>query len=312
MKKFILPLAVLLLATPAWATVAITVVDEGNSVAAINYAVSGEPNKVRAFALDIKVDAGEIVAISDYMKGEGDGFGIFPASFRDYITVDPATGEVATWDVNDYTPLADPNDPGALDGLGTAGITIEMGALYYPTGDSSPNAPPDSGTLCKVTVSETCTMTVEENATRGGIVLTDPSVAPSVDLTGATDVPVGPSDCFPASLAAQYADFLAYKAVGADPSCWCAPPYGSGYQCDGDADGKTQGFLKERIMTNDLAVLADNWKKKITDPTINPCADIDHKGQGFLKERVMTNDLAILATNWKKKDADLPGDCPRP
>jgi hypothetical protein len=65
-------------------------------------------------------------------------------------------------------------------------------------------------------------------------------------------------------------------------------------------------------MTNDLAVLVANWKKKIADPTLNPCADLDHKGQGVLKERVMTNDLNILIANWKKKDAQLPGDCPRP
>lgn len=309
MKKFILPLAVVLIATPAWATVAITVEDEGGGVAAINYAVSGEPNKVRAVALDITVDTGTIDAISDFMKGEGPGFGIFPASFRDYITVDPATGEVTTWDVNDYTPLADPNDPGALGGLGTAGITIEMGALYYPTGDSSPNAPPDSGTLCKVKVSETCAMTVVENATRGGVVLTDPSVAPSVDTTDATavTVTVGPEDCFPAAYS-TYNDWVAMEK----PDCWCAPDDGSGYQCDGDVDGATETFFKYRIYGNDLGAIVDNWKKKIDDPTLNPCADIDHKSETFFKYRVYGNDLGTVVNNWKKKDVDLAGDCPRP
>jgi hypothetical protein len=304
MKKFIMPLAVVLLATPAWADVTITVVDEGGCVAAINYEVSGEPNKVRAVALDITVDAGTIDGISEYMKGEGPGFGIFPASFRDYITVDPATGEVTTWDVNDYTPLADPNDPGALGGLGTAGVTIEMGALYYPTGDSSPNAPPDSGTLCKLTVSENCTMSVAENATRGGVVLTDPSVAPTVVLTGGPVTCEEPV-CFPTDLATQYADFMAYIDAGADPSCWCLP-----YHCDGDADGAVQGFQKYRVMTNDLTLVSNNWKKKID--TADPCADVDHKAQGFQKYRVMTNDLDVLILNWKKKDGDLAGDCPRP
>jgi hypothetical protein len=302
MKKFILPLAVVLLATPAWATVAITVVDEGDCTAAINYAVSGEPNKARAFALDITVDAGTIDAISDYMKGEGAFFGIFPASFRDYITVDPATGEVTTWDVNDYTPLADPNDPGALGGLGTAGVTIEMGALYYPTGDSSPNAPPDSGTLCKLAVSEGCNMTVAENATRGGIVLTDPSVAPTVDLTAATNVAVGEGPCIPAS----YSTHGDWVALG-EPDCWCDP-----YQCDGDADGATQTPLKFRVYGNDLSLVVANWKKKITDATLDPCADIDHKSQTPLKFRVYGNDLSIVVGNWKAKDTTLPGDCPRP
>jgi hypothetical protein len=302
MKKFILPLAVALIATPAWATVAITVVDEGDCTAAINYAVSGEPNKVRAFALDIQVDTGTIDEISGYMKGEGPGFGIFPASFRDYITVDPATGEVTTWDVNEYTPLADPNDPGAEAGLGTPGVTVELGALYYPTGDSSPNAPPDTGTLCKLKVSETCNMSVAENATRGGIVLTDPAVAPTVDLTGAASAPVACGVCIDPSWS-TYNDWVALN----EPACWCEP-----YQCDGDVDGGTEGFFKYRVFGKDLGAVVDNWKKKIDDPTLDPCADIDHKPEGFFKYRVFGKDLAIVVANWKAKDGDLPGDCPRP
>jgi hypothetical protein len=114
-------------------------------------------------------------------------------------------------------------------------------------------------------------------------------------------VSVGPSICVPAD---QVADYEAYIAAGADPSCWCNP-----YQCDGDADGSTQGFKKERVMTNDLTALINSWKKTIADA--DPCADFDHKSQGFKKERVMTNDLNILIANWKKTDAQLPGDCPR-
>ena len=71
-----MPVAVVLLATPAWADVTIIAVDEGRGVVAINCEVSGEPNKVAAVALDIQVDAGEIVAISDYMKGERNSYGM--------------------------------------------------------------------------------------------------------------------------------------------------------------------------------------------------------------------------------------------
>jgi len=118
--------------------------------------------------------------------------------------------------------------------------------------------------------------------------------------------------CFPDTpdYAQQYDDFMKYVAHGADPTCWCAPPYGSGYQCHGDADGITQGFLPMRVMTNDLAMLILNWKKKID--TADPCADFDHSADGFQKYRVLTNDLAILVANWKKRDPDLPRDCPRP
>ena len=92
------------------------------------------------------------------------------------------------------------------------------------------------------------------------------------------------------------------------PDCWCAP-----YQCDGDADGVTEGATKYRVSTGDLNIVVSNWKKKLGDATLNPCADIDHKDSGLPhKYRVFWGDLDILVRNWKKTDADLPGNCPRP
>jgi hypothetical protein len=87
---------------------------------------------------------------------------------------------------------------------------------------------------------------------------------------------------------------------------------GSGYQCDGDADGATEGVFKYRVYSKDLNWVVANWKKKIDDPTLNPCADIDHKAVGVFKYRVYTKDLSIIVANWKKTDAALAGDCPRP
>lgn len=121
------------------------------------------------------------------------------------------------------------------------------------------------------------------------------------------------NNCFPDTpqYARQYADFLEYAGLGADPSCWCASPSdGNHYQCDGDASGRTQAFTNYRVFTDDLALIIKNWKKKID--TADPCADIDHQAQLFLNYRVFTNDLAILVTNWKKRDDQLPNDCPRP
>ena len=312
MRKIVLTLAVLMLATPALAAVRIIVTDEGNLIAAIKYQTDGE--KVRAFALDVTVSAGTIDAVSDYIKGESVpgniGYGIFPANFARHITVDPATGDVQTWDVNAYTPVAAVTDPGAAGALGSNAITIEMGALYSPPappGDT--NAPPNSGTLCKIKVSGDTTVTVKENATRGGVVLTDPAVAPTVILTGATAVPVkAVVACFPTANSA-YNDWVALGK----PDCWCAKTKGSGYQCDGDADGVDSGGInKFRVFTGDLTILVDNWKKKAGDATLNPCADFDHKDSGGInKFRVFTTDLTILVNNWRKKDAALAGDCPR-
>jgi hypothetical protein len=120
-------------------------------------------------------------------------------------------------------------------------------------------------------------------------------------------------NCFPDTpqYAQQYADFLEYAAVGADPSCWCASPFdGSHYQCDGDASGRTQTFTNYRVFTDDLALIIKNWKKKID--TADPCADIDHKAQLFQRYRVFTNDLGMLITNWKKRNDQLANNCPRP
>lgn len=313
MRKLAMILVVFMLTPDAWPVIEIIAQDEGNGVVSIKYETDGE--KVRAFALDVTVSNGTIDAIFDYHVGESTaanpGYGVFPGSFGRYITVDPHTGEVVSWDVNQYTPVADPYSVAALGGLGTNGITIEMAALYYPPGDDSPNAPPNSGTLCKIRVSETCRGVICENATRGGVVLTDPTIVPTVDGTRAqwpAPPPPIPHDCFPTNNSA----FSDWVAVG-KPECWCPPPRGSGYQCDGDADGKTSGFpFSYRVFIGDLALIAENWRKKIDDPTLNPCADIDHKDSGFpFKYRVFTNDLAILVRNWKKTDAELTGDCPR-
>ncbi len=313
MKNFILALAIMVIAAPAWATdVVITCVDEGGGVVRIDYSVTGEP-KLRALALDITVDSDATIdAISDFMIGESTadnkGFGIFPASFRNFVTVDEETG-VPDWSDPNYSPLADPNDPGALNtgDLPQSAITIEMGALYYPADDSSPNAPPTSGTLCKVTVSGApCTLSIAENSTRGGIVLTDPDVAANVTL-GSCAVG-GAVECFPS----DYSTYNDWVAMG-KPDCWCAPPDGSGYQCDGDADGVDSGFpFRYRVYNGDLALIVNNWRKKIDDATLNPCADIDHKDSGFpFRYRVYNADLSKIVDNWRKKDADLAGDCPR-
>ncbi len=111
-------------------------------------------------------------------------------------------------------------------------------------------------------------------------------------------------DCLPSTHPA----YDAWVALG-KPDCWCWP-----YQCDGDADGVDSGFpFHYRVFTGDLAVVVANWKKKLGDPTLNPCADIDHMDSGFpFYYRVFTDDLSRVVTNWKKKDTQLPGNCPRP
>jgi len=318
MKKYMLMLAVALIASPALAAVTVSVVDNGDLTANINYDVTGEPNKVAAFAIDIAVDGGAVItAITNFHTGVsvsgGAGYGIFPANFDRYITVN-GNGDVDDWTPAAYTPAAEAGDKGALGGIGTSGITIELGALYKGDG----NAPADSGTLCTIAVDKSCFADLEGNAIRGAVVL-EGAGAP----TGVTyvDGAIG-GECFPASDAA-YNDWVSFGK----PECWCLKT-----QCYGDTDGVIEGTPKSglyRVHYEDLNVLLAAWNVKevasggigiVNAPALNGveliCADFAHNVEGTVKAglyRVHFDDLNILIANWNVKETtttSLPQDCP--
>ena len=178
MRKIATILAVLLLASPAMAAVSITITPgPGDCNATISYSDDGDPCYVRAFALDITVDDGNIVAVDAAMAGDCNatdkGYGIFPGSFARVIDV-----AAPNWADPLYSPVGYADDlPGdTLGGIGTSGVTVEMGSLYVDG-----NEPPSSGVLCTVKVSVACNMSVAVNAGRGGVVLEDAStVAPTL------------------------------------------------------------------------------------------------------------------------------------
>jgi hypothetical protein len=305
MKNLILTLAVLLLAAPAFADVTITLDKLGGGQIAVNY-TSDEAELVRAFALDITAIDGNIIDVTDFAIGDDSGgYGIFPGTFASAnVQVNPATGQVDDWGVAGYSPVAPAGDPDALGGIGTSGVTIEMGSLYDQA------APGDSGTLCIVTVDENATkLCVTGNAIRGNVVLESAAEVQTLvfpDEAGPGCILLESLPCFPPSFS-TYDDWVTYGK----PLCWCnsaIDPAGTGdYQCDGDGDGATQGILKRRVYTNDLDLLIPNWGLNIA--TADPCADYDHKGQGILKRRVYTDDLQKLIDNWAKNDTALGGDC---
>jgi hypothetical protein len=304
----ILALAVVLLAAPTWAGVTITLTDLGSNKIAIGYDATTEAELVRALALDVTATDGNIVDIDDYAVGDDNGgYGIFPGNFSLHITVNPTTGMVDSWDDPNYTPVAPADDPGALGGLGTDGITIEMGSLYDTM------APATTGVLCTVTVSEgTTKLCVTGNAIRGNIVMEN--AAEVVPAEACIDLVVIPPDCFPSSFT-TYTDWVNYGK----PDCWCnsavkATAKGD-YQCDGDVSGAPYLTTGWRVYTDDLNILAANWKLKMApaSPAADPCADVSHKGYLTTGWRVYTDDLNILAANWKKKAGTPPtglaGDC---
>lgn len=180
-----------LLATAATAGVRVFV-EEANGLAWLKYeCTAGEV--VRAFALDVTLDRGQVMGISNFFVGPssaaGRGYGIFPAAFRDHITVSTA-GTVANWSVSGYDPLATLADaPGdTLGGLGTSGVTLEFGALWDAASPAA--APAASGTLCALQLSpvvalQGANVTLAANASRGGVVASPDGTVVTPTFAGA-------------------------------------------------------------------------------------------------------------------------------
>jgi len=142
---------------------------------------------VRAFALNVTVDQGRILDISDFFVGESrvdaQGYGIFPASFRDHITVS-SPGEVL-WNVPDYSPLAAAADNPAdtLPGLDSAGVTLVFAGLWDPSVPAT--VPGPNGTLCALELSQAANVSVAANLSRGGILPAYPNAIITPNLAGA-------------------------------------------------------------------------------------------------------------------------------
>ncbi len=273
MKKIIFVLVVLLLAVPAWATtVTITATQVGTTdQVEIKYVSVG--NLPRAFGLDITVTDGNIVACEPNMVGECTadvkGYGIFPGTI-----VIEADGTVS----NDGTPVAPPGATGALGGIDTNGITIEMGSLYVDG-----NAPPLEGVLCTITVTKSCTVKIAGNAARCGtgsalgVVMENPD-----EVIIETYVPGGviiPSKCLVVGqvvggvLITQ--DMYDLWVVLGEPLSWC---YDCHYRCDTDGDCDVDGI--------DVGVLVNGWS------VYDPRADTDNDGD------VDGIDVGNMVTGW--------------
>lgn len=163
MKKIAILAVMLALVTPVMAATSVTIdacsVGTTGNVAIIYNATGGD---VSGFGLNITIDNSKnLTAIGGYHIGESNstskGYGIFPGT----IDINDTTGNVDSYG----NPVAPSSDPCALGGLGTGGITIEIGALY-----TTGNAPGRAGTLCTVMVSGDCNLTVALNQRRGGVV----------------------------------------------------------------------------------------------------------------------------------------------
>jgi hypothetical protein len=166
-------------------------VQSSNGVAWVQYTcTAGEV--VRAFALDVSVDRGQILGVSGFFRGDSKagatGYGIFPASFRDHINVGAGTN--IDWSSSGYSPVAVPADSpnDTLPGVNSSGVTLELGALWDPTVPAA--APGPAGTLCALTLSQPARVSLAPNISRGGVVSAFPDIAINPVFTGTI---VGPA-----------------------------------------------------------------------------------------------------------------------
>ena len=185
MKRSLFVLMALLLATPALGAVTITCTDEDEGVVLIEYN-NTEPNRIRAFALDVSIDSdcADINSVYDFDEGTGTWYGIFPG------TIDLSDVENPVWG----TPVAPSDSPGAEGtGLYTNRVILEMGSLYEP----NLAGPPNSGMLCKLYVggASWCSINISIEPTRGGVVLED-GTSVGITSTGCDHAWIYPPDCW--------------------------------------------------------------------------------------------------------------------
>ena len=305
MREILLVVVVFMIAAPVFAqTVTVSCATDGNEVTVSYDVPGGSPNNVRAFALDIDVDNGATIdSIDGYKIGESNsvsqGYGIFVGSIQ-------ISGDTVT-DYDD--PIPPGSDPCVAGVLGDSAITVELGSLY----DDSNYAPDSNGVLFTFKVSGDCTVTISENARRGGIVMEDPNESVSPDFGSGCTVSV--TDCY-----GDGPDRTEWEAAGS-PASWCWPR-----QCHGDTDNALEYYggrsgtqdnawvgyadITELLkgFRNDTAAAAEDWS-----------GDVDHAREWYGgrsgtqdNARVGYNDISDLLFWFRKStdpDNNPPGDC---
>jgi hypothetical protein len=274
MKRILLIVTMLLIATPAFATVTITGIwgigADVNKLTVRYNCSAGEA--VRAFALDFTLATMSPQpvwsGIQDFNRGEsnrpGGGYGIFPGQFRNVINpADP------NWFNQNYTPIAGPNEVDSNGtGLGTNKVICELGSLYKDI----VNAPGTSGTLFTLAIDINTQiyipLTVVTNAIRGGVVLENgTSITPTLSF---------PTPCFSCCPSAPAA--LTYPAAdgnnGRYQVSWSAASGATGYKLQRSADGGTTWVT---IYTGSATTFCDDvntgaYKYQVAS-TVSGCSD---------------------------------------
>jgi len=185
MRKLFLMLAVLLLASAAYATdvtISCAQVGDTNEVI-VSYVASKDVNIPRGMGLDIQLNTADEIHDVTLLDTN---YWVHPGTYGD---------------TNDL--VADPCDSGdTLPGEGSNGVTVELGSLHSPPEVTSPNAPAISNDLLSFTVTtapgSSCNVSIAGNAARGKVVFYDATneddAGRSVTYTGCT-VTIPPDGC---------------------------------------------------------------------------------------------------------------------
>ncbi len=330
MKKLMLVLLVAVMTAPAMATVTISISDNADQTADINYVCDGgdaDAGKalMAGLAIIVTVDAGDtITAVVPAIDGESTlgaaGYGVFMKVAQIDMT-DPC---VPVWAApGTASPEATPGDPGTVGGLNQYQITLELGALFADPCDDMANAPLASGTLCTITVDDgdssgdsVATLALEDVA-RGGVVMEGGADPCSVVLEGDTITGWGVVSEFDT----EHPDYTEWLNAGS-PRCWL-----NTYHCYGDGDGAEEGSVRGGyywVSYTDLSLIAANWQLDSGEtsalgdyPTSADgiCADYARNDEGSVRGgyyRVSYSDLSVVAANWQDSttDTSVKGDDP--
>lgn len=285
MRKLFLMLAVLLVASAAYAADATISCTADGNVVTVSYTASVQANVPRAFALDIQLSTD--ATITDVTPLDPN-FWVYPGSYGD----DPCT------------PVGDPCDSDdTLPGEDSNGITIEMASLHYPPEVNSPNAPEPSNALLSFKVSGDCNVYISGNAARGKVVFYD-----ATNEDDGRDVVY--TGCSYSSGCLVVGEWVGGVLITQDmrdkwdslgqPDCWC-------YDChwrsdtDGDCD----------VDVTDVYELLDGWPAG--EWVNHPCGDTDNDGD------VDVTDIYNMLDGWDEAnkgcyDTSAPeypnqGDC---
>jgi len=259
MKKILLVLAILLIASPTWAGLTIEATATDCNEVTITYDMDDtDPNLPRAFALEISLSQENDANIGPVTEVHPE-FHVYPGS----IVI---TGGVVT---NQGTPVADSD---------ANSIIVEMGSLYAATDPCHTSPPAENGTLLvfKVQNDAACDVILAQNAIRGGVVMEDttqefsPSYVTLIgchvdgcvgckgDVTGDTQVSIGDLSAVVAALSPAYAG-------STPPYTACPPPAGLE---QGDVTG--DGCLSIADLSAIVAYLSPAYAGS-TPPYTGPC-----------------------------------------